>query len=105
MSIAEMSKTGCYIGAAIALVPAGVTVLIASSRAILITVIANAIIRTLSAGELGVEMYGLSLIEVPFLWKASLISATIGGGIIALSLTVALANEIYLQLFKQAKAH
>lgn len=99
MSVAEMSRLGLYIGGGIALVPAGVTLLIASSRAILINVIANTILRVLTGGRVEIDIQGLSLIQVPFLWKISMISAVVGGSIVALSLAAALANAIYLRIF------
>lgn len=99
ISIAEMSKQGFYVGLGIALVPATATLLIASSRAILVNIIANAILRVLTGGTLGIDIYGLSLIQVPFLWKISMISAVIGGSIVAFSLTAALINAVYLRVF------
>ena len=99
MSIAEMSRFGCYVGVGIGLVPATVTLLIASSRAILVNIIANAILRVLTANALRIDIYGLSLIQVPFLWEISMISAVIGGSIVAFSLTAALINTVYLRVF------
>ena len=99
MSIAEMSRLGFYVGVGIVLVPATATLLIASSRAILVNIIANAILRVLTGGTLGIDIYGLSLIQVPFLWKISMISAVIGGSIVAFSLTAALINTVYLRVF------
>lgn len=99
MSMQEMSKCGLYVGAGIALVPAAVTLVIASSRAILINIIANAILKFLTVGKVGIDIYGLSLIQVPFLWKISTISALVGGGIVALSLTALLINRAYLRAF------
>ncbi len=98
MSIAEKSQLGCYIGAGIALVPAATTFLIASSRAILIDILANAILKVLSGGTVGIKFYGLSLIQVPILWKISLICGVIGGGIVALSLLAAMVNTVYLRM-------
>lgn len=49
MSIAEMSKYGLYVGGGIALIPATATLFIASSRIIFINVIANIILRIVTA--------------------------------------------------------
>lgn len=99
VSMREISTVGLYVGIGVALVPATATLLIASSRVILVNIIANAIIMTLTAGLLRINIYGISLIEVPFLWKISMISAIVGGSIIALSLTAALANMLYQRMF------
>lgn len=97
MSIAEMSRQGFYIGIAIALVPATATLLIASSRVILVNIIANAILRVVSGGTLGIDIYGISLIQLPFLWKISMISAVIGGSIVVFSLTAALIKVLFTE--------
>jgi len=99
MSIAEISKRGMFAGAGIALAPATATLLIASSRAIFVNLLANAILRTLTAGAVGIDIYGLSLIQVPLLWKISKVSAVVGASISALSMTVFLANKLYLLAF------
>ena len=99
VSIHEECNQGWKVGAAIAIIPAAATFLIAASRAILIELIANAILRVLTAGQVGIHIWGLSLIEVPFLWKVSAIAAKIGGGIVVVSLVVMLANAAYHRVF------
>jgi hypothetical protein len=99
MSIGDMSRTGICWGAGIALVPATVTFIIASSRALLINIIAEGIIRILTAGRFGVTVHGLSMIEVPLLWKISWISFKVGTSIVALSLAALLLNRLYLRAF------
>lgn len=98
MSIAERSLQGVYAGTGLAVVPAAVTLLIASSRIIVVDIIAKSIIKILTAGKFTAHVYGVSLIKVPLLWKISMISAMIGGGIVALSLTAALINLAYLRM-------
>jgi hypothetical protein len=95
MCIAKMNRLAFYVGVGAALVPATATLLIASSRIILVDIIANVVLRALTGNRLGIEIYGVSLIKVPLLWKISRISAAIGGSIIAFSLTAALINTIY----------
>ena len=101
LSIAKMSTLGLYVGGAIALAPAAVTLLIASSRIILVNIIANIALRILTAGAFGIELYGFSLVKVPFLWQVSKLAAIAGGTIFTLALTIFLANELYLRLFAQ----
>ena len=99
MSVAEMSQYGMYVGAGIATVPATTTLLIASSKAILINLIASTILSVITGGAWRVEISGISLIKVPFLWKVSKISAYIGGTIFAFSFTVSLADKLYHRIY------
>lgn len=96
ISLEEIGRIpGVQIGLAIALVPAAATLVIASSRIIVVNIIANIVLGLLSAGayEVGIRA---SFVKVPFLWKVSLISAVIGGSIAILSLTAYLVNKVYL---------
>lgn len=95
LSMSEKCKYGLYVGAGIALAPAAATLIIASSRALLVNIIANGILSVLTGGAVGIKIQGLSLIEVPLLWKISKISAMVGGSIVALSLLVYLVNSVY----------
>jgi len=101
MSVNEMSGFGCGVGTGLALFPAAATLLIASSRIILVNIIANTILFVLTGGQFWIEVYGISwILPVPLLWKISMISAAVGGTIIVGSLAVALINEIYLRVVK-----
>jgi hypothetical protein len=88
-----------YAGAGIALAPATATMLIACSRAILINIVANAIMLVITGGHFGVNIHGLSLIQVPLLWQISLYSAGLGAGILVVSGTIYLTNALYRRVF------
>ena len=99
MSIEKMSWYGVYAGLGVALIPATATLIIATSRTLLVNIIANAILRVLTVGSVGINIYGFLLIKVPFLWKVSLFSAVIGGSLAAISLIAAMAHKIYTRSF------
>lgn len=95
-NVGEASQFGMCVGVGLAVAPAAATLLIAGSKVILINMIANTILLILTAGMYQIHIPG-SLIELPLLWKFSMISAMIGGVIFTLSLAVYLANAIYLR--------
>jgi len=98
MNIEKISVNGVLIGGAMIAIPATATWVIASSRAIFIELLANAILRILTANRVGIRFHGLSLIQVPTLWKVSRISATIGAGIAAFSILIALVHAAYQRI-------
>lgn len=85
------------VGCGVAVVPAACTGLITYSKVIVVNWMINLPIRILSAGKIRVHVYDISLVHVPFLWKASLISAKIGGLIVLISLIVGLANYVFTE--------
>lgn len=93
--IQSMCVTGIKVGLGVALIPATITGLIASSRIIVINIIANTIVRVLTANAYRATVYGLSFIAVPLLWKISLVTAITGGTIILLSMIAFLVNALY----------
>ncbi len=101
MNVREQSIIGLQVGAAIAIIPAAATLLIASSRAILVNIIANTILRILTAGQVDITIYA-SLIQVPLLWKISMVCAVAGSGVMALSALAFLVNYAYLHCSRGA---
>lgn len=95
MDIQKISYTGLQVGLGIALVPVAVTSLIACSRIIFINIIADIIIRILTANKYTATVNHISFVAVPVLWKVSLYAAITGGTITILSLTAALVDNLY----------
>ena len=95
INIQEMSFTGIQLGVGIAVIPVAVTTLITCSKIILINIIVNIVVRILTANQYSVSTHGISLVPVPFLWKASRIAAMVGATIIGLSLIAAVVDRIY----------
>lgn len=95
INIHERAVNGLQLGVGVALIPAGVTAVIACSRIILVNIIADIVVRALTANAFTLQIYGVSFVEVPLLWKVSLISAIAGGAIIAVSLTAMGVNALY----------
>jgi hypothetical protein len=93
-TLQQKCQAAMCVGAAIALTPAAATLLIASSRAILINVIANGILHILTLGTVGIRI-NAPLIEVPFLWKVSLATGILGGSIVAIAGLILLCNAAY----------
>ena len=87
-------------GAAVAVVPATVTLLIASSKIIAIHVIANTIIRILTGGRFGITIHNLSLIKVPLLWKISRVTAMVGAAFTLPAAVVLLCDAAYHRKFE-----
>jgi hypothetical protein len=87
-------KYAALTGAGMLVVPVTVTLLIASSKIILVDVIANGILSFFIPG-VRINFYGVSLLRVPLLWKISQISAMVGGGVLTCSIIAFLANAVY----------
>lgn len=101
MNIQGMTSTGIVVGLGIAVIPAAVTSLIACSKIILINIIADGIIRILTANAYTLSIYGISVVQVPLLWKISLVAAKVGVTIFTLSLVAALTNAFYKRYVAQ----
>lgn len=96
MNLQDMYVAGCYIGLAVATLPAVATALIASSKIIAVHIIADLAVRLLTGNAYTVTaVTGFSFIAVPLLWKISLVAALAGGAIMAVSLTAALVHYLY----------
>lgn len=93
-SIGETAEKFLLIGAVVTVAPAAVTFMIAASRAILTDLIASAILLALTGGNYYITGFGGALIEVPFLWKVSILSAKIGVCILAITLLASLISNI-----------
>lgn len=90
-----MSNPGFQVGLGLAVIPAAVTALIASSKIILVNIIADVAMRILTANLYTMEVYGVSFIAVPLLWKISLAAAIVGAGVMAVSVVADLAYSTY----------
>lgn len=94
MRLDDLAYRGVQVGLGIAIVPAAVTTLIATSKFILVNIIANLALRILSFNSVQIAI-ATSLIEVPLLWKISKITAMVGATVVAISLTAGLINKLY----------
>jgi hypothetical protein len=97
MNIVKSSSIAFLAGSVMVTVPATVTFLIASSRAMLIDLVANAVFRVLTCNTMRLNFYGLSLIELPSFWKFSKMSANMGVKVMALSFLIGLMHLLYTQ--------
>jgi hypothetical protein len=97
MNIQDMTSMGMQFGVGLAVIPAVATTLIACSKIIFVNIIADIAVRILTANQFSMQVHGISLVEVPFLWKFPLISAVVGTTIAILSLIVHLANQLFLR--------
>lgn len=95
MDIQSMSYTGMQVGLGVALIPVAVTSLIACSRIIFVNMIADIVVRILTANTYTMTVNRVSFVAVPLLWKVSLYAAMTGGALIALSITAALVDSTY----------
>ena len=91
----QLGWYGVVGGAGLAAIPVAATTLIACSRIILVNIIADLAVRNLTANAFTLQIYGVSFVQVPFLWKVSLLSAIAGGTIVALSLLVLGVHALY----------
>lgn len=102
LNIERASQTGIKIGLGIGLLPVAATSLIASSKIILVNVIANIAIYILTAGNYYITVPA-TFVAVPLLWKISAIAACAGAAICAVSLTAYFVDYFY-KLHLQKKA-
>lgn len=90
---------GIYTGLGIAVAPAALTALAASSKIILVNIIVGIAVRILTLGKFGASMHGVGFIEVPIIfWKISLVSAIAGGSVLAISLIALATLNIYQKI-------
>jgi len=102
-NVQDLATQGLYVGIGTAVIPTLATGLIASSKIIAVHIIANIAIRILSANTLRITVSGISFIQVPLLWKASLILAIAGASIAALSASALAVNALYLYLSQEKR--
>ncbi len=94
MDIQRTSHLGFYVGLGIAIIPVTITAVIACSKIIVINIIADIVVRVLTANMVSVTIYA-SLVKVPFLWNVSHVSAIAGGLICIVCVITGLSYQLY----------
>jgi hypothetical protein len=95
VDIRSVAYTGIQVGAAVAIIPAAVTSLIACSKIILVNLVAEIFVRIITANTMSITIYNIGFVSVSILWQVSLICAVVGAGILILSAAALLIQTIY----------
>ena len=88
----SVSQWAVVAGAGAVVVPTFAAGAVACSRAIFVNIIANTIVRVLTANRVKVDVYGIRAVPAPRMWKFAKYSALTGAALIALGTLGLLAH-------------
>lgn len=83
-NLRHMSQWSMAAGAGAVVVPAFAASVVACSRALFINIIANIVVRVLSANRFKVNVYGIGFVPAPRMWKFAKYSALTGTALLAI---------------------